>query len=141
MPILITARREGFRRLGIAHSAKTTTYPDDHFTPAELVVLESDPNLIVMRVDNVSQDDAAASLAQAQARIAELESGMEQLDRDAGELKEQLVQAGNTIAALTEERDALQAKVSAVASAPVQDNEPAEAQEADKPATNGRKKG
>ena len=66
---------------------------------------------------------------------------MEQLGRDAGELKEQLVQASNTIAALTEERDALQAKVSAVASAPVQDNEPAEAQEADKPATNGRKKG
>ncbi|ELC5001929.1 hypothetical protein RJK40_001387 [Salmonella enterica] len=141
MPILITARRDGFRRLGIAHSAKTTTYPDDRFTPAELVVLESDPNLIVMRVENVSQDDAAASLAQAQARIAELESGMEQLGRDAGELKEQLVQASNTIAALTEERDALQAKVSAVASAPVQDNEPAEAQEADKPATNGRKKG
>ncbi|HGW5506304.1 TPA: HI1506-related protein [Citrobacter koseri] len=135
MPVLITARREGFRRLGIAHSAKTTTYPDDRFTPAQLVVLESDPNLIVMRVDNASQDDAAASLAQAQTRIAELEAGMEQLGRDAGELKEQLAQAGNTIAALTEERDALQAKLSAVAS-----NEPAEAQEADKPATNGRKK-
>ena len=40
MPIQITARRDGFRRLGIAHSANTVTWPDDHFSDSELQILE-----------------------------------------------------------------------------------------------------
>lgn len=50
MPIQITARRNGFRRLGIAHSANTVTWPDDQFSESELQILENDPNLIVVRL-------------------------------------------------------------------------------------------
>lgn len=155
MPVMITARREGFRRLGIAHSAKTTTYPDDHFTPAQLVVLENDPNLIVLRTDSAQGSESDEALVKASARIAELEAGITQLSNDADKLKStnnmlmdlrdeqkrRIDEQDAEIMALTAERDELQAKLSAVASAPVQDNEPAKAQEADKPATNGRKKG
>ena len=47
MAILITAKRDGFRRLGIAHSAQGTAYPDDRFTPAQLAVLKAEPMLVV----------------------------------------------------------------------------------------------
>lgn len=52
MPIQITARRDGFRRCGMAHSDKTQTYPDGHFTPAQLQELERESQLIVVRIDN-----------------------------------------------------------------------------------------
>ena len=48
MAILITAKRDGFRRLGIAHSAQGTAYPDDHFTAAQLSVLKAEPMLVVV---------------------------------------------------------------------------------------------
>ncbi|EKN5996299.1 HI1506-related protein [Yersinia enterocolitica] len=46
--IEITARRDGFRRCGVAHSAKTTVWPMDAFTPEQLEVLKADPMLIVV---------------------------------------------------------------------------------------------
>ena len=66
MPIQITARRDGFRRLGIAHSANTVTWPDDHFSDSELQILENDPNLIVVRLQDVPENagdgDAVSAL-------------------------------------------------------------------------------
>ena len=58
MPIQITARREGFRRCGIAHSAKATTYEDGHFTPKQLAELENDPQLVVVRITAGAATDA-----------------------------------------------------------------------------------
>lgn len=108
MPIQITAKREGFRRCGIAHSEKTTTYPDGHFTDAQLRELGSEPNLIVMKVDvrpaMTSNDDA---LSRALARIAELESGLTQLSSDADALKQQLADSEQRLSMVTAERDAL----------------------------------
>ncbi|HBE4653547.1 TPA: hypothetical protein OZ629_005281, partial [Escherichia coli] len=46
--IEITARREGFRRCGVAHSATTKAWPADAFTPEQLAVLKADPMLIVV---------------------------------------------------------------------------------------------
>ncbi|MFT8209740.1 MAG: HI1506-related protein [Symbiopectobacterium sp.] len=99
MPIQITARVDGFRPCGMAHSATTRTYPDDRFTAAELATLEREPQLIVTRVsgDAVADGDTAAALAAARERITTLE---------ADALKE-------SNAALTTERDALQAQLAA----------------------------
>lgn len=130
MPIQITARRDGFRRLGIAHSASTVTYPDDRFSEEELVILECDPNLIVLRTDGTQTSGNTEELAKANARIAELEAGMTQLSQDADELKSansslmdlrdeqkrRIDEQQSEITVLTEERDELQAKLAAVAS-------------------------
>jgi len=47
MPIKITAKKDGFRRCGIAHPAAATEYPADKFTPKELKVLQAEPMLVV----------------------------------------------------------------------------------------------
>lgn len=45
--IIITSKRDGFRRCGIAHPALPTEHPDDAFTAAELKILKADPLLTV----------------------------------------------------------------------------------------------
>ncbi|MBG6248167.1 MULTISPECIES: HI1506-related protein [Symbiopectobacterium] len=128
MPIQITARTDGFRRCGMAHSAKTQTYPEGHFTAAELAILEREPQLIVVRVsaDAAVDGDSAAALATARERITTLEADAltrveqmsslnERLDALTGEchaLKE-------SNAALTAERDAIQAQLAATDTAKV----------------------
>jgi len=45
--IRITAKKDGFRRCGVAHPARPTEYPDDRFTKKELAVLKAEPMLVV----------------------------------------------------------------------------------------------
>ena len=45
--IIITAKKDGFRRCGVAHSAMPTTYQPDAFTPEQLAELQADPMLVV----------------------------------------------------------------------------------------------
>lgn len=45
--IIITSKREGFRRAGIAHAATPTEYPDDAFTAEQLAALQAEPMLSV----------------------------------------------------------------------------------------------
>jgi len=45
--IVITSKREGFRRCGVAHAAGPTQWPDDRWTEAELDVLMAEPMLTV----------------------------------------------------------------------------------------------
>lgn len=52
MGILITSRRDGFRRAGIEHSGTPTLYADNHFTPPQLMALEDEPLLIVQHVED-----------------------------------------------------------------------------------------
>jgi hypothetical protein len=52
MPIQITAKRDAFRRCGMAHSDKTQTYPDGYFTAEQLQELERESQLIVVRIDD-----------------------------------------------------------------------------------------
>lgn len=149
MPVQITARRDGFRRLGIAHSAKTTTYDDDHFTDAELAILENDPNLIVLRTDMAQGSENDEALVKASARIAELEAGVTQLSKDADELKStnnmlmdlrdeqkrRIDEQDAEITALTAERDELQAKLTAATRDGKGSTQPVEED------TSGKKKG
>jgi len=47
MAIVITAKLDGFRRCGIAHPRKPTSYPDDFFTEEQLRALVKEPQLIL----------------------------------------------------------------------------------------------
>ena len=49
MPIIITSKRAGFRRAGIAHPAEPTEHPDERFDADQLAALEAEPMLIVER--------------------------------------------------------------------------------------------
>lgn len=49
--IRITAKRAGFRRLGIEHPGMPTEYPDGRFSKAELEILQGEPMLVVEVVD------------------------------------------------------------------------------------------
>ncbi|MFJ5428573.1 HI1506-related protein [Pectobacterium actinidiae] len=134
MPVQITARVDGFRRCGMAHSAKTQTYPDDHFSVAQLAVLENEPQLIVVRVsgDAATNSDTATELSAARKLIAKLEANAMKYVDEISTLNERLdavtvechtlkesnaalvterdaLKESNT--ALTTERDALQAQL------------------------------
>lgn len=122
MPIQITARRNGFRRLGIAHSANTVTWPDDQFSESELQILENDPNLIVVRLQDVPEtsggDDAVSALTAERdglkVRVSELEATVLQLNQDGDALKQQLASANGTITELERVRDALSKELDAL---------------------------
>lgn len=45
--IIITSKRNGFRRGGIAHPKGPVEYPDDRFTAEELEALAAEPMLVV----------------------------------------------------------------------------------------------
>ena len=45
--IRITAKRDGFRRCGIAHPAAATDYPDKAFSEKHLEILKNEPMLVV----------------------------------------------------------------------------------------------
>lgn len=45
--IRITAKKEGFRRAGVAHPKVATEYPDDRFSEEELEILQAEQQLVV----------------------------------------------------------------------------------------------
>ncbi len=45
--IRITAKKDGFRRGGVAHPSKPTIYPDDFFTEKQLAQITEEPMLMV----------------------------------------------------------------------------------------------
>ncbi|HFK9525129.1 TPA: HI1506-related protein [Citrobacter farmeri] len=111
MPVQITARRDGFRRLGIAHSASTITYPDGRFTKAEVAILKNDPNLIVTEVADIA--DAASmeeKLKAALDEIIELKDKIIDINAEKFELKGQLDASLAQLESVTAERDQLQAE-------------------------------
>lgn len=52
MPIKIVAKKEGYRRAGLAHSG-TRYYEDGHFSATQLAALEAEPNLDVSHIDEM----------------------------------------------------------------------------------------
>lgn len=60
--ILITAKRNGYRRCGMAHPDHAVEYPASRFTAAQLKILQADPGLVVQIVDEAApQGDAKTS--------------------------------------------------------------------------------
>ena len=60
--IRITAKKNGFRRCGVAHSDNPTDYPDDHFSEEELALLKAEQMLLV---EVVAENEKAAAKKQA----------------------------------------------------------------------------
>jgi len=48
--LIITSKKDGFRRCGIAHPARPTGYPDTAFSGVELALLLDEPMLEVSHV-------------------------------------------------------------------------------------------
>lgn len=61
MTIIITAKRDGFRRCGIAHSTHGTAYPDDFFTAVQLAQLKREPQLVVVEGAELDQEQAGGN--------------------------------------------------------------------------------
>ncbi|HGK4636542.1 TPA: HI1506-related protein [Yersinia enterocolitica] len=130
MPIQITAKRDGFRRCGMAHSDKTQTYADGHFSPSVLAELKAEPMLVVSHVTdgqsaNTDQSEALGqiielkgSVVALQARNWELENSLQQLSKDADALKSDNERANATIADQLQEIDALNAQIASLTPAP-----------------------
>ena len=107
--ITITAKRDGFRRCGVAHRDVPVTWPDGRFTDEEIAILRAEPSLVV-HIGAASVDDD--KLDAAQGRIQELEAVVLQLKEDSAGLMNQLVE-------MTADRDRLQEALTAAGSAPV----------------------
>ncbi|MDX9793798.1 MAG: HI1506-related protein [Kiritimatiellia bacterium] len=56
--IVITSKREGFRRCGVAHAAGPVEWPDGRWTEAELDALMAEPMLTVDYVEDPPDGDA-----------------------------------------------------------------------------------
>jgi len=59
MPIEITAKKDKFRRCGVAHSKEATTWPDGKWSPEEIKALKAEPMLMVREVPAAPEQDAA----------------------------------------------------------------------------------
>ena len=46
--IIITSKKHGFRRCGVAHPKEPTEYADDVFTPEQVETLQAEPMLTVI---------------------------------------------------------------------------------------------
>lgn len=49
--IRITAKKDGFRRCGIAHSKTAVDYPDSKFEKDQLEILKKEPMLVVQELE------------------------------------------------------------------------------------------
>ena len=107
--ITITAKRDGFRRCGVAHRCVPVTFPDGHFTDEQIAILRAEPALVV-HIGALSGDDD--KLKAAQGRIQELETVVLQLKEDSVGLMQKLLE-------VTADRDRLQAELTASGSVPV----------------------
>ena len=107
MPELtITAKRDGFRRCGVAHRDVPVTWPDGSFTDEQIAILRAEPSLVV-HLGPVSGDDD--KLKAALGRVQELETVVLQLKEDSVGLMDQVVE-------MTADRDRLQEALTAAGS-------------------------
>jgi hypothetical protein len=74
MPVIITAKKNGFRRCNAAHAATPTTYPDGHWTEAQLAILRADPNLIVVETTAKPEEPKPAQESEEKVKAALLPS-------------------------------------------------------------------
>lgn len=62
--IRITAKQEGFRRCGIAHSKQPTEYCDAKFTKEQLAALQAEPGIVVEIIEETKGPTAPELIAQ-----------------------------------------------------------------------------
>jgi hypothetical protein len=49
--IIITSKKEGFRRCGVAHPTTPTEHEDGFFTPDQIKMLRAEPMLVVLEAE------------------------------------------------------------------------------------------
>lgn len=54
--IIITSKKEGFRRCGVAHPATPIEYQDGHFTDQEIEALRAEPMLVIQEADEAKAE-------------------------------------------------------------------------------------
>lgn len=59
--VRIKAKRDGFRRCGVAHPKAPTDHAADRFTPAELEILQADPMLSVELIEGEAPSGGSGS--------------------------------------------------------------------------------
>lgn len=135
MPIIITAKVNGFRRCGIAHSDTATQYPDDHFTKEQLATLQAEPMLVVSVGANASKQQpdtgADSQIATLKAEVKRLDAEVERLTKDNAELYENVTKLTEDNADLVNELSALKSPAPGTGSS-------AEQKADDKPAPKGK---
>ncbi|HIF5902470.1 TPA: HI1506-related protein [Raoultella ornithinolytica] len=90
--ITITAKRDGFRRCGVAHRDVPVTFPDGYFTDEQIAILRAEPSLVV-HLGPVSGD--VDKLKAALGRVQELESQLEDVTADRDRLQAELTVSGS----------------------------------------------
>ncbi|SNS05680.1 hypothetical protein SAMN04488503_2483 [Humidesulfovibrio mexicanus] len=60
MPVIITAKKDGFRRCGVAHPARPVEHADGTFSSEQLEILKAEPMLVVQELVGASADPLAA---------------------------------------------------------------------------------
>ena len=63
MPVQITAKKDGFRRAGVAHPAVMTEYADGTFTDEQLAQLKAEPMLTVKVIKATKKDNGSKEAA------------------------------------------------------------------------------
>ncbi len=74
MPIQIKAKRDKFRRCGIAHSAEAKVYPDTKFSKKELEILQAEPMLVVTEVEGGVEKTTRPKAPEAIAKVEAAQS-------------------------------------------------------------------
>ncbi len=95
--IIITSKRDGFRRCGMAHPAAATEYADDAFTGEQLKTLRAEPMLTVSVAGAESKypaDDARAQLRKdlKKKTVEQLTEMLDGVQIPAGAKKDELVE-------------------------------------------------
>ena len=85
MPVQITAKKDGFRRAGVAHPAVMTEYADGTFTDEQLAQLKAEPMLTVKVIkatkkDNGSKDAAPVADTKTQELAAQEDAQVEKVE-------------------------------------------------------------
>ncbi len=89
--IRITAKRDGFRRCGVAHTTAGKEWPDDAWSKEQLACLEADHMLVVQRADDAktgaesSASEPAAGATQPTSRKAAKGNKAKTQDEDSAE--------------------------------------------------------
>lgn len=143
MPILITAKVNGFRRCGIAHSDETVEYPDDHFTKEQLKTLQSEPMLVVSvgeKGTEQKQPDASVEkqITALKVEVQRLNEEKAQLSMKVEELTKNNAELYDNVIKLTQDNADLVDELS-VLKAPIVSDTPSDDKKLDeKPTTKGK---
>ncbi len=92
--IIITSKKDGFRRCGVAHPASATDYPDGFFTPEQIKALHDEPMLVVLEAEEAEAEPSNKPTSAADMIALVKAAGKEDLDKLAeGETRKTVLDA------------------------------------------------